>query len=56
MAIGDEPPVGRLGLGTLPLTGPDVWGPPADPRAAVALLRHAVDQGVRVLWLRRRYV
>jgi len=36
----------RLGFGTMQLTGPGVWGPPADPDAAVALLRRAVDLGV----------
>jgi pyridoxine 4-dehydrogenase len=38
--------VHRLGFGTMQLTGPGVWGPPADPDAAVALLRRVVDLGV----------
>ncbi|MGH3566846.1 MAG: aldo/keto reductase [Pseudonocardia sp.] len=38
----------RLGFGTMQLTGPGVWGPPADPDAAVALLRRAADLGVDV--------
>jgi pyridoxine 4-dehydrogenase len=38
--------VHRLGFGTMQLTGPGVWGPPADPAAAVALLRRAADLGV----------
>jgi pyridoxine 4-dehydrogenase len=36
----------RLGFGTMQLTGPGVWGPPADPAAAVAVLRRAADLGV----------
>jgi pyridoxine 4-dehydrogenase len=38
--------VHRLGFGTMQLTGPGVWGPPADPAAAVAVLRRAADLGV----------
>jgi pyridoxine 4-dehydrogenase len=40
------PAVHRLGFGTMQLTGPGVWGPPADPAAAVAVLRRAADLGV----------
>jgi pyridoxine 4-dehydrogenase len=39
-------PVHRLGFGTMQLTGPGVWGPPADRPAAVAVLRRAADLGV----------
>jgi pyridoxine 4-dehydrogenase len=38
--------VGRLGFGAMRITGPGVWGPPADPGAAVRLLRRAVELGV----------
>jgi aryl-alcohol dehydrogenase-like predicted oxidoreductase len=38
--------VNRLGFGTMRLTGPGVWGPPADPAAAVAVLRRVADLGV----------
>jgi pyridoxine 4-dehydrogenase len=38
--------VNRLGFGTMRLTGPGVWGPPADPEAAVAVLRRAAELGV----------
>jgi aryl-alcohol dehydrogenase-like predicted oxidoreductase len=31
------------------LTGPRIWGPPADPEQAVAVLRRAVELGVRVI-------
>lgn len=44
--LGDGPGVHRLGFGTMQLTGPGVWGPPADPDAAVAVLRRAAELGV----------
>jgi pyridoxine 4-dehydrogenase len=43
---GNDHGVHRLGFGTMQLTGPGVWGPPADPAAAVAVLRRAADLGV----------
>ncbi len=36
----------RMGYGAMQLTGPQVWGPPRDLDAAVAVLRHAVAAGV----------
>ncbi|MCK2220577.1 aldo/keto reductase [Actinomadura sp. ATCC 31491] len=44
--IGDALPVNRLGYGTMQLTGPGVWGPPADPDGAVRVLRRAAELGV----------
>jgi aryl-alcohol dehydrogenase-like predicted oxidoreductase len=38
--------VHRIGYGTMQLAGPGVWGPPADPDGAVAILRKAVAAGV----------
>jgi len=38
--------VNRMGYGAMKLTGPEVWGPPKDENAAVALLREAVASGV----------
>jgi len=38
--------VDRLGFGAMRITGPGIWGAPADPDAAVALLRRAVELGV----------
>ncbi|MDP9101468.1 MAG: oxidoreductase [Actinomycetota bacterium] len=38
--------VRRIGFGAMQLPGPRVFGPPADPPAAVALLRRAVELGV----------
>jgi aryl-alcohol dehydrogenase-like predicted oxidoreductase len=36
----------RIGYGAMQLPGPGVWGPPADPDAARAVLRRALDLGV----------
>lgn len=41
--------VPRMGFGTMRLTGPDIFGPPADAPGAVATVRRAVELGVRVL-------
>jgi len=39
-------PIHRLGYGAMQITGPGVWGPPADHDAAIAVLRRAVELGV----------
>ena len=39
-------PVRRVGYGAMQLAGPGVWGSPADPESAVAVLREAVEVGV----------
>jgi pyridoxine 4-dehydrogenase len=38
--------VNRMGYGAMPLAGPEVWGPPHDVDAAIAVLRKAVDSDV----------
>jgi pyridoxine 4-dehydrogenase len=38
--------VSRLGYGAMQLAGPSVFGPPKDPRAALAVLHEAVESGV----------
>ena len=38
--------VHRMGYGAMQLAGPNVFGPPRDPDAAVALLREAIAAGV----------
>src|SRR3954447_18996439 len=38
--------VNRTGLGAMQLAGPRVFGPPADPAAARAVLRRAIELGV----------
>ncbi|HEX3828006.1 MAG TPA: aldo/keto reductase [Sporichthyaceae bacterium] len=47
--VGGTLPVVRLGYGTMQLTGPGVWGDPADPDEAVRVLRRAVDLGVNLI-------
>jgi pyridoxine 4-dehydrogenase len=38
--------VNRMGYGAMQLAGPQVWGPPRDPDAAVRVLREAIEAGV----------
>jgi pyridoxine 4-dehydrogenase len=45
-SFGGTLPVTRMGYGAMQLAGPMVFGPPADPDAAVAVLRRAVDLGI----------
>ncbi len=44
--LGGDLTVTRLGYGAMQITGPGIWGPPADPDGAVAVLRRAVELGV----------
>src|SRR6476619_334729 len=36
----------RMGYGAMQLAGPEVWGPPRDVDAAIAVLREAIATGV----------
>jgi pyridoxine 4-dehydrogenase len=45
--IGGDLPVCRMGFGAMRLTGPGVWGPPADEPKARAVLRRAIELGVQ---------
>lgn len=47
--LGGDLSIERVGFGALHLTGPGVWGPPADPAAAIALVRRAVELGVNFI-------
>ena len=38
--------VGRIGYGAMRLSGPGIFGPPRDPKTAVAVLREAISSGV----------
>lgn len=38
--------VNRMGYGSMQLAGPEVWGPPRDVKAAIAVLREAIEAGV----------
>jgi aryl-alcohol dehydrogenase-like predicted oxidoreductase len=46
--IGDRR-VRRLGFGAMRITGPGIWGPPADHDEAIAVLRRAVELGVNLI-------
>ena len=48
-AIGGDTTINRLGYGAMQLTGPGVWGDPADPDEAVRVLRRAVELGVNFI-------
>jgi pyridoxine 4-dehydrogenase len=41
--------VRRLGYGAMRLPGPEVWGEPADPERAHAVLRRAVELGINLI-------
>jgi aryl-alcohol dehydrogenase-like predicted oxidoreductase len=47
--IGGDLTVNRLGYGAMRITGPGIWGPPADKPAAIATLRRAVELGVNLI-------
>jgi len=47
--LGGELTVNRMGFGAMQITGPGIWGPPADEDGAVAVLRKAVSLGVDLI-------
>jgi aryl-alcohol dehydrogenase-like predicted oxidoreductase len=47
--LGGEITVNRLGYGAMRITGPGIWGPPKDRKAALAVLRRAVELGVNFI-------
>ena len=49
VSLGGEITVHRLGFGTMRLTGEGIWGPPKDRKAALAVLRRAVQLDVRFI-------
>jgi len=49
VALGNEISVHRLGYGAMRLTGPGIWGPPTDRKAALAVLRRAGELGVNFI-------
>jgi aryl-alcohol dehydrogenase-like predicted oxidoreductase len=49
ISIGGDLTVNRMGFGAMRITGPGVWGPPADRDQAKAALRRAVELGVNFI-------
>ena len=47
--IGGDLTVNRIGYGAMRITGPGIWGPPADKEAALATLRRAIMLGVTLI-------
>src|SRR5712664_2163943 len=49
VSLGGEISVHRLGFGAMRLTGEGIWGPPKDRRAALAVLRRAVELDINCM-------
>jgi pyridoxine 4-dehydrogenase len=49
LTIGGDLTVYRFGFGAMRLTGPGIWGPPADKQEAIAVLRRALELGVNLI-------
>lgn len=49
VSFGSELSVHRLGFGAMRLTGAGIWGPPSDRKAALNVLRRAVELGVNFI-------
>jgi pyridoxine 4-dehydrogenase len=47
--IGGDLRVNRLGFGTMRLTGPGIWGEPANRAEAIAVLRRTLELGINLL-------
>jgi pyridoxine 4-dehydrogenase len=49
VSLGEQISVHRLGFGAMRLTGEGIWGPPKDRKAALAVLRRAVELDVNFI-------
>src|ERR1700750_2041161 len=49
VSLGEQLSVNRLGYGAMRLTGEGIWGPPKDRKAALAVLRRAVELDVNFI-------
>src|SRR6202140_3685837 len=49
VSLGGEISVHRLGFGAMRLTGEGIWGPPRDRKAALAVLRRAVELDINFI-------
>ena len=47
--IGGDVPVYRLGYGAMQITGPGIWGEPADREEALRVLRRTVELGINLI-------
>ena len=47
--IGGDLTVNRMGYGAMRITGPGIWGPPADKASALATLRRTIELGVNLI-------
>jgi len=47
--IGNDLRVARLGFGAMRITGPGIWGEPADRAEAIQVLRRAVELGINFI-------
>ena len=49
VVLGGDLTVNRLGFGAMRITGPGIWGPPADVPTAVRVVQRAVELGVNFI-------
>src|SRR3569833_2925441 len=49
ITLGGDLIVNRMGFGAMRITGPGVWGPPADVPTAIRVLKRAVELGVNFI-------
>jgi pyridoxine 4-dehydrogenase len=49
LTVGGDLTINRLGYGAMRVTGPGIWGPPADRSAALATLRRTVELDVNLI-------
>lgn len=49
IALGSAVTVNRLGFGAMRITGPGIWGPPADTQEALRVLRRAIELHVNFI-------
>ncbi|HEY2473965.1 MAG TPA: aldo/keto reductase [Candidatus Cybelea sp.] len=47
--IGGDLPVARLGFGAMRVTGPGIWGEPANHDGAIAVLKSALELGITLI-------
>jgi pyridoxine 4-dehydrogenase len=49
LTVGGDLTINRLGYGAMRVTGPGIWGPPADKAAALATLRRTIELNVNLI-------